>query len=360
MNWIHWLTGKSRDVPPKPELLGAPGAHVLIPGALSVLVENHDLRVDPNGLGTGPKLALPGKGCRSYLTHGLGNFGQREVMFVVAPDGAGVTVDCEQDVVRLYHRLFQYARDSHKIEAGDLQAFAGKGPFALSGCGIAYLNAVRGPGPAVPEDALLAMLLQADECAAAQVAGVHRAAAWIARASRLFPYPKFSELSRPSAVPPGLPASMLLRVPLMRSAKQAEAFLQNKTLTVRMEADLWDGLSKTLRAVEANPYFGILTGYVPAADGRFVWLPKDQGLEAIGPIGSKLSIMEGGFVIFAGGQPSNTAMVVEDGFSVLLTSDSWSALKAAAETRSEIEFPITGGDDRFVKQLRIETKKAAV
>ena len=354
MSWLDRFKAKSRNVVAEPGLLVAPGEHVLVSGALSVLVDDHDLRVDRNALMPIAAFALPGNRCRSYLTRGLAKIGQREVMFVLAPQGVGVTLEFEQDVLKILHLVHTLARDGRTVDFGDLTTFGENGPFGLSGCGLAYLESTEGPGPAVPQDALHALLLRPEECAAANVAGVYRAVAWIAHAYRLFPHPKFSEPTRLTAVPAGLPESLLGKLPLLKVPREANAFLRNRTLVLTLDVAVYDPLVNAFAATEQNPGFGIVTGRVPHADGRVVWLPKGGAPEIIGPSGSALSTIEGGFVILMGAQEVNEARIVEDGFFAALHADAWSALRDAIKSRAEFEIAMVGDEDRFVSRFRVE------
>ena len=359
MSWLDSLRGKSRDAVAKPGLLGAPGEHVLVPGALSVFVEDHDVRADPHELVPDAQFALPGK-CRSYLTRGLASVGQREIMFVLAPHAEAVTVEFEQVVLSVLQLIYKLACDGRTVDVGDMTTFGEPGPFGLSGCGLAYLESVEGPGPAVPKDALLALLLRPEECAAANVAGVYRAVAWIARAYRWFPYPKLSEPLRPTAVPPGLPETLLAKLPLMKAPREAGVFLQNKTLILRLQGAVFEELAAAFAATEQNPCFAIVTGHVPHATGRWVWLPKGHAPEAIGPSGSSLSTIEGGFVILMGAQAVNEASVIEDGFGARFSSDAWAVLREAIQSRKDVEIEMAGDEDRFVRRFRVEIKTDAI
>ncbi len=55
-----------------------------------------------------------------------------------------------------------------------------------------------------------------------------------------------------------------------------------------------------------------------------------------------------------GNQPEDSALVPEDGFMVRLCPESWSALRGAAESGTALEMPMSGDDDRFVRQFRFE------
>lgn len=340
------------------KLLPAPGTYPLGPEGVSVLVEDHELSGYPNLRLPRPEFSLHDGRSRAYLTNGLARAGQREVMFALAPL-SGLTLELERDVLNLLRFLHERACEGKVVDSANITVFGEQAPFGLPHCGVVYLDPVDGPGPAIPENALLGMLLRPEECAAARIGGGHRVAAWIANAYRLFPYPKFSDPARPTAIPAALGTETILsKLPLLNAPRQASAFLENKTLTIRLAGNLASELGRGFARNEANPCFGILTGHVPGADGRLVWSPKKPtgGPAVIGPEGSSLSLIEGGFVALVGAQATDTATVVEDGFCVFLSRASWVALQKSVSSRTDAEIPMAGDEDRFVRRLRIECR----
>jgi len=357
MGWRDWLRSKREST--NEDVLLPPGEHALEPGALSVLVEDHDLRI-PNDGGKfaseipTAEIPLPSSKCRSYLTRGLKQLKHREIMFVLPAREDRVAAGFEQDALNLPRLIYAFARDGHLVDSGDVSAFSENALFGVPYCGIAYLEPTDGPGPRVPDDALVALFLRPEEVSAARIANAYRAAAWLALAYRIFPYPQFSDPMRPAAVPPDLGESLLTKIPLLRATTQARAFLWNKTLTLRMNPGFLDNLGSALAQTGLDPCLAVITGHLPQADARVVWLKKGDCLPIIGRVGSTASTLEGGFVALLGQRAADEALVVEDGFAVQLRSNSWSAINEAITARSVVEIPMGGADDRFIRQFRID------
>ncbi len=354
MSWKDWLRGKRGGASAAREPIAAPCDHPLIPGKLSVRIEDRDLAAGDDEVSTpAPDIQLPGDRCRCYLTRGLADVGQREVMFMLAARGDRVAAVFEQDVLNFLGLLYQLAGQGQTVDAGDVTVFGQTAPFGLPGCGLAYLEPARGIGPPVPDDALLALFLRPDEAGMASTAGVYRVAAWIARAYRVFPYPRFSDPSRPTAMPPNLHETALAQMPRSMSPAHASAILHDKTLTLRLGADVVEDLRPAFSDTASTPCLGIVTGPAPDADSRLVWMPKASGPSAIGVDGSSLSRVEVGFVAFAGGQEADEAMLLEDGVFVQLRSDSWLAVKDAVESTSDVEISLQGTEESYVRTLHL-------
>ncbi len=354
MNWFDRLTGLISEPVPAERLLKAPGAYAIVPDVLTVSVEEHDLRLDYRPDVKARRFALPGRTCRSYLTHGLAETGQREIMFVFAPGDATFTSAREQQVMDVLHLIYELVREGGIVHPGDITVFGEQAPFGLSHGGIAYLDPVDGPGPPVRTEALLALVLRPEECEAANIAGVHRVAAWLGDAYRIFPYPKFSDLSRPSAIPAYLSETVLAKLQTLRVTRNAGVFLRDKTLTLRLTGDLTGHLRNAFAAVEGNPVFSILTGHVSDADARLVWVPTASGDPAGICVREPITTFAGGFIVLIGDQTTDSAAVQEDGFMVMLRPESWSALRHAAESRTDLEMPMSGDENRFVRRFRLE------
>lgn len=352
MNWRDWLGEKSgRSATHR---LTMPGEFSLLPNALSVWIADNDLHVLPDQQVQIPNLPLPASVCRSYVTRGLAEIGQREIAFVLAVADVRLKTKFEREVFDVLRLLYKLACDGRTVGFGDITIFGDRGPFDLPGCDFAYLESTDGPGPTLPKDTLLALFLRPEECAAANIAGVYRAVAWIARAYRIFPYPKFSDPSRLTTIPEGLPETILAKLPVVRAPRGAGVFLRNKTIVLRLRGAVLNDLATAFSATTQNPCFALVTGHVSYANGRLVWIPKAEEPEAIGPSGSSLSTTEGGFLVLLGGQAENKAVLVEDGFCAMFRSDAWSILTEAIGSRADAEIAMGGDDDRFVKKFRIE------
>jgi len=337
----------------KEECMVSEGEYTLVPEVLSVIVEDHDLSLEPRSDVPTPDSRLPDKQCRSYLTRGLVNNDQREVMFVLATTDKVACIAHENDIFNLFSFIYHQAVEGNSVNSGEYTSFEEKAPFNIPYCGIAYLESVDGPGPFVPEDALLAVFLHPDECSVAANSSVYRVAAWLAYRYRIFPYPKFSDPSRSGSIPANLDESLLQSVPLMKEARRVSVILQDKTLTVTFTGDSLSVLSQNIDVAEKNKCFGITSGHVKKADSRLVWLPNRDNPEAVGIFQSDSPILEGGFIIIAGDHEEDGAMILEDGFSVLLCHESWLRLIECITAGTNFDLPLGGNDERYIKHLYI-------
>jgi len=357
MGWRDWLKEKNSSKKEIQDLLPLNEKIILVPNALNLSITEHklDFESKPESAASERTIDVPSDKCRSYLTEGLSKLEQKEVMFSLALSDEQLMPVFEKDLVKLLQMIYQLAGQGRVVDYGGLTTFAEKGPFGLPYSGIAYLEPSECHIPKAPEDTLLAVFLKPDEAAAAAASSAYRSAAWIGSAYRIFPYPAFSDPTRSSAVPNKLPETVLSKIPCLQTPTAAKVFLVDKTLILELHESINSQIQQALNRPECETHIGFITGHKSGADSRLVWVPGSDVPQAIGVgiVGDSTVILEGGFIYFNGTQTSNNGMIFEDGFSVLLTEDSWRELKEALVSKAPIDIPIDGRDDRFFDRLLV-------
>jgi hypothetical protein len=164
----------------------------------------------------------------------------------------------------------------------------------------------------------------------------------LGQASSHYPFPPWADRRRR-----GLSLERTFEASLLSRIQRASAHglcvsLSDNQITVaavRSEQPLWRG---RLSQVSEGAPFAFLTALDPGANGCLVWVPGQNGPEAITSPGSDGSRVCGCFLVVLAGQPANGGKILEDGFAVELTGDAWQAFCRALSDGSDLVIPATG------------------
>ena len=88
------------------------------------------------------------------------------------------------------------------------------------------------------------------------------------------------------------------------------------------------------------------------ADGCLSWLPGQTSPVAITPEGSQGKVLNGAFLCVVAEQQTDSAMLVEDGFSLLLTDATQAALFEAFQHGKDSRFLLQGDISALNLQFR--------
>jgi hypothetical protein len=307
----------STDAPHRP----AGTTHVdLIPGHLSSDIYSHEVRTN-----TGP-LA-----CWSYVSHGLQQFRQPEIVFTLLRKPRETIAP--EEPLKLFRTIHKLSHAGQVVKAGGVTQFGDDGFF---GRHLVYIAAQQMPDVAIPIDAICAVLVTRDELQAVLEFGTTRVMALLGNAARYYPCPPWSDRSRP-----GIPfaavrqATALTRVaPLLRPG--CSIYQANGAVVLFLNEASRSRLAAQIEIMPDEVAFGLLTEIDDAADGCLFWQPGQTAPEAISPHGSTGQRICGCFLLFATGQKEDEIRQVEDGFAAILTSSSWRTVKDAIKRAESI------------------------
>ena len=148
-------------------------------------------------------------------------------------------------------------------------------------------------------------------------------------ASRHFPCPPWSDRSRAElSFRETRRDSILSRVRRGR-AKGVRVIQEGQQTDIRVGPHAAKHLQKPVGDAATDAPVALLTDLDPRANGCLVWEPGQPAPGAITPPGGDGSRLCGCFALFVPGQPANEVRIVEDGFGLMLTDDSWAQLRRA-------------------------------
>jgi len=261
------------------------------------------------------------------VSDGLVSSGQRELVLTMRLGDREPPIAKMQEVVRFFATVHAWARAGNVVDEGGLTQFGDRGLFGQVGCGLLYADARPITGVELPQRALAAVFVHAPEIRAASDYGIYRVLMRIGAQLRLFPYPTWGALDRPSAVTPREAESLLARVFRMR-VPRASFVVAERCLRLTIPSDA-KNLASGVSTLAAEAPFALLTRPAASANAILTWRPGQREPTGISPDGSDGARLSGSFVLFVPSEEGDQGRPFEDGYSLLLSAESWRLLTAA-------------------------------
>jgi len=280
----------------------------------------------------------------NFLTaasHGLVASGQRELTLTLRLGNREQPIPKMQEIVRFFTTVQSWAQAGSPVDEGGFTQFGERGLFGRPDCGLLYADALAMPGVDLPERALAAIWVDAGEIQAARESGIYRVLTRIGAQLRLFPFPTWGALDRPSVITPLESESLLTKV--LRTRVRGASYVVAKhclRLTIPSSAT---NLASGIGSLPSGASFVLLTRPATSANAILTWRPGQQGMSGISPDGSDGSRLSGSFVMFVPSTQGDQARIFEDGHSVLLSNESWPLLTAALVAQRPLALELGSG-----------------
>ena len=249
-----------------------------------------------------------------------------------------------QELVRFFTTVSSWADAGKVLEQGGFTQFGERGLFEQSHSGLLYADARAIAGVELPERALSAIFASAQEIRAAVEYGTYRVLLRIGAQLRLFPFPTWGALDRPSAITPRESESALAKVTRLR-LPSASFFVAGQRICLSLPRDE-TSLSNALHSLPPTTAFALLTRPAPSANAVLTWRPGQQEMSGFSPDGSDRSRLSGCFMVFVPSAARDDARPLEDGYAVLCSSDLRARLITALAEHRPLSLPL-GDSKRF-------------
>lgn len=308
---------------------GEPAYADVIPNEVSVAFYAHD---DVDGL-LGNFLTA--------VTEGLRASGQRELVLTLRLERHEPPMPKMQELIRFVTTVHAWAQQGTLAEEGGFTRFGDRGLFGTTQTGLLYTDARPLPGVELPSEALAAVFVDAREIDSARDFGIYRVLTRIGAQLRMFPYPTWGALDRPSVMTTREATSVLAKVSRVR-VRGASFLLVDQCLRLSIPR----GNSQVSNGVDALPAgasFALLLRPSSDANAILIWRVGQAEGSRLAPEGSDASRVSGCFLWFVPSQQGDRAQAVEDGYSLLLSADSWAALRAALASEQPLSLGLADG-----------------
>ena len=328
------LFGGSGDAPSLAEL--APPSHALpttyiaVPDKLTVTFHAHEVADGSEG------------NFLTAVTEGLIKRRQRELVVTLRLAKDDDVRDRMRELGRFFVTVLRWAQQRNLVDTGGVTRFGKRGMFGGSGNGFVYVDARPIRGVTMPGRALAAIVVDAAEVDTALAHGVYRVLARIGEQSSCFPFPTWSDLSRRSVSSPREAESALSKISRTR-APGVHFVVEDKRLRVRIPKAARGILAHGVGALAPGTPFALLTEPAANADALLVWYPGQAEPKATYAEGSEGARLTGGCLTVVPGGQNNEIRVMEDGYTLLLSSDTWGSLASALLGERTVSMPMRDG-----------------
>jgi hypothetical protein len=276
--------------------------------------------------------------------------GQKEFVITLRREEQGSADSVPRFVIQLLTTILNLAKQGRLVNEGDYTSMMLTNKEQETGLAfnLLYLPPVHLAGIPLPSPVLAVRLMSAEEYKFFQSYGAMRLLSSWAHRYLYFPYPPWSEIPAPETVSLDRFQSSILNKSQRAYIVGATASLEGEEIVLRLHARVRGGLQRNLMAMPPAQPIAFLLNLDPKADASLAWLPEqNQTTMNITPA-SKFARVAGCFVQFIPQQATPSARIYEDGFAVLLPTDTWVDLRTAMFSGQPMTVPTAG------KRFRLE------
>ena len=274
------------------------------------------------------------------VTRGFTSVGQRELVLSLRLGDSEQPIPKMQEILRFFATVQAWAEAGSIVDQGGLTQFGERALFSVRHGGLIYVEARAISGIDLPARALSAVFVQAPEIGAARDYGTYRVLTRIGAQLRLFPFPTWGALDRPSTITARESESLLSKV-LRMHVPSASFLVADQCLRLTIPRDA-KSLARGVSSLPTNSAFVLLTRPAASANAILTWKPGQREMTGISPDGSDGSRLSGCCAMFVPSSRADEARPFEDGYSVLLSEERWTEWLAALIEQRPLSFELAG------------------
>lgn len=256
------------------------------------------------------------------VTHGLTAVGQRELVLTLRLDAAA-NEDVSgklSEVSRFFSVVRGWARQRQFVAAGGVTQFGERALFGRSRSGLVYADARPIRGIELPPRALVAIVADEREVQTALDYGAYRVLARLGAELRHFPFPLWSDLSRPSVASERENQSLLCKVARTR-APGVSFVVEDERVLITLSPSVKALLGRGVAALPPGAPFALLTKPAPSANAWLVWHPGQREPLSISLDDTVASRVTGSCLLITPGAEKDEGRSFEDGYSLELSEN---------------------------------------
>jgi hypothetical protein len=278
----------------------------------------------------------------SFVSDGLRAHGQREIVITISRRRGEPEHAFPRQVLVLCRTIYRFAREGRIVVPGQLTEFGPEGFLEPRLRALVYADAQPLEGVELPDGALTAILIDEDELAVVKRCGAYRVLGRLGRQHNRFPFPPWSDRDRKTvARGRGEAKSVLHQIGTRADLADVSLVMDEQRIHMQIPRPAGKDVAAVLDEVPPNMAFVVFSQPAGNAHGRLVWFPGQTNAFAItGPV-PWARMITGGFLAVAvfDGELAEQAIGVEDGFSLVLRTATWAALKRAIASGGAFTLP---------------------
>lgn len=323
--------------PTKKPSLGIPTLVNLIPSKLLAKIFYHTIKTQ-NGE----------EKCLAYLTEGLKDIGQKELLLVLRNNDHDYQVS--ERPLDFFRQVYQLASDGRIVDRSDVSQFGKNDLFGWKG--IVYADVPDNIKTEIPADTLAMVLLSMQEVLSIQKSGYMRILSMLGKEKRFYPFPYWSDLNRINLpIEEVSSKSILYQINGTIRMHHATITTQNNKVSLKLPKDLASKYLPT-EVLSNSLSIAILPSLDKNTDGCLTWTFDTSFTDAIVPNNSKGAQLGGCFLVLLPGQPHNSVRITEDGFTLMMSNNNWTKFWESMIHKRELLIPSTNNQMDFSLEWR--------
>jgi hypothetical protein len=341
------LFARNKPLPSKEDHPPLPCTMVLIPDKLKVYIMDYEIEICKSAI--------------AYKTEGLMALGQQEVILILVINKRAKNLHFDfGEPLAFFRQLHAAAEGGAIVEHGGSTKFGGRG--LLGSSAVIYAQAPQGVVHDMSRDFLYMILLYGmEELEALTAFGHLRLLSMLGHANRFYPYPYWSDSRRDPMSHVGVSGSTLSFFParyFLPGTSSITHFPTRREIILKVEQDsVGDDESevflpdKSMLLLPGTIDFSQAVGcyvHVPNSSQPHAITTKDIAPHDMQSLQDKA--MACCLVGLVGDQENNTCKMMEDGFSFLITNESWNGFWDSLKNQRDYNMALSEQDMTFCLQ----------
>jgi hypothetical protein len=277
-----------------------------------------------------------------FASLGLSKYGQQEIVLCPGTRDSRIANSAIDDILKYYQTVLEVTRDGRIVDAGGYTGFEGTGPLGFAGL---YYVAARVTGQFAQEldDYLVGVFVTEVELEAVMRFGPTRVSAVLGMLNQWYPIPFWTTIRRdPQLIAEINGKSILSLMPGIQLTASA-AFTDNTRVTLQLSEEDREGLVEANKTLPPKTAYFLKLQMSAHADGCLYWIPGQHAASAINPHGAVGRNVNVAFLAVVPELDSDSATLVEDGFSLLLTDATTEILHDALRNNTPLSLQFLEG-----------------
>ena len=307
----------------------------LVPKRLVVSIYQQEL------MGRGSRIP-----CWIFVTEGMQAFKQKEFVLVIRIEDPQDFKKFPKVPLQLFLHLFKAVAQKKRFHIGSVTPLGEKGLMGFAGLGYTH-NLVNAKDIKLPASYLTCVFLTKEELLAAHSLGLTRVLARMGYESNRFPMNPWNDMKRTGmAMHAVIKSSQFKGIPSQVLEHCSVNLVNGDTVSLLLSPHAHAPLVQFLKAHPKDSRLGFTTQLFSYHEGALAWLPMKDTVEMNLHPDADGELIAGSFLIVARDEQSGASML-EDGFLVKLSTDSWNSFRQAIATKQNIKVESSGSDMAF-------------
>jgi hypothetical protein len=337
MSFFNWLFKKKKKKEPEPEpqryldISQVPASLDLADGMVKLRIESHNIELKG--------ASFP---AWSFISSGFSVLGQKEMVLTLKREDHESETLIPADILTFFKTILTLASQGRFVQEGGFSQLGEKSRIC-GFQGMIYSQLFESGPFDLPPSPLQVTLVTEKEIVAAQRVGHLRVLSRLGHFYKHYPWPSWNDRKRTEINMTDVLDNTILNKVRCGHFSGLTVTQEESTLVIRISEEAALSLSSSLDEFRGDVALGLLTELEKTASSCLIWRgPTQKEPTAISRTEVEGSIC-GNFLVLATGVSEDSWYLIEDGFGLTLSSQSWAAFRAALKSKENWALSTTDG-----------------